>query len=247
MPVPELNCLGKSDKGLKRLQNEDAFAIRPDLGICAVSDGVGGAAAGQLASRIFVETALEVFARAEVQSEEKCLDWVQLAFRLAHERILDCVKRNPHYQGMGCTAELAVFYGKSCILGHVGDSRTYLYREGRLKQLTRDHSLVQDQIDQGVITAADARTHPMRNVILRAVGVNEILAVDILKGKIRPGDVFLLCSDGLTDMVNDKTIEKVLSSPLALPQKGEELIQLAKSAGGYDNVTVILCEIGTPS
>lgn len=246
MPVPRLICFGKSDKGLKRSQNEDAFVVRPELCLCVVSDGIGGAAAGQLASRTFAETALEVFTRAEAQSEEERVDSVQRAFRLAHERILNCVKENPHYQGMGCTAELAVFYNESCILGHVGDSRTYLFRKGQLEQLTRDHSLVQDEIDQGLITAADARKHSMRHVILRAVGVNETLAVDTLKGKILPGDIFLLCSDGLTDMVDDKRIEETLSSPLGLPQKGEELIQLAKSAGGYDNITVILSEIGTP-
>jgi protein phosphatase len=245
--MPRLVSFGKSDNGLKRVRNEDAFVVKPDLGFCSVADGMGGAAAGEIASRIFAETALEVFAKAEGESDQERHDSVERAFTLAHERILECVRENPHFQGMGCTAELAVFYNESVILGHVGDSRTYLFRKGLLKQLTRDHSLVQDQIDRGLISTADARRHPMRNVILRAVGVSENLAVDILKGIILPGDIFLLCSDGLTDMVNDTEIEEVLSFPVSLAQKVEELIECAKSAGGHDNITVILTEIEMPS
>jgi len=244
--VRRLVSFGKSDSGLKRLENEDAFVVKPELGFCLLADGIGGAAAGDLASRTFAETALEVLTKAEAQSEQERRASVQEAFRLAHERIQGCVKENPHYRGMGCTAELVVFYDESCILGHVGDSRTYLLRKGELKQLSRDHSIVQDQIDQGLITAADARKHPLRNVILRAVGVDDSLEVDILSGKTLPGDIFLLCSDGLTDMVNDETIEKVLLSPLSLVQKVDELIELAKSEGGYDNITVILTGIETP-
>jgi protein phosphatase len=241
--VPKLTSFGKTDKGPKRLQNEDAFVVKSELGICLVADGMGGAAAGELASRIFVETALEVFTKNKAQSEQERRDLVQAAFSSAHQRIQDCVKENPHYRGMGCTAELVVFYNKSCLLGHVGDSRTYLFRNGQLKQLTHDHSLVQDQIDRGLITVADARKHPQRNVILRAVGVDDSVGVDILRGTIVPGDIFLLCSDGLTDMVNDEAIEGVLSSPQSVHQKVEELVELAKSKGGYDNITVILSKI----
>ncbi len=245
MPIPRLISFGKSDCGLKRQQNEDAFVVRPDLGFFVVADGMGGAAGGELASRIFAETAIEVFTKVEAQSERECHDSVQETFGLAHERIQNCIKENPHYRGMGCTAEVAALSDEGCILGHVGDSRTYLFRKGLLKQLTRDHSLVQDQIDQGLITEADAREHPQRNVILRAVGVDESLAVDILKGNILPGDIFLLCSDGLTDMVNNEKIEETLSSPLSLQQKVEDLIALAKFEGGFDNITVVLSQIET--
>ncbi len=238
-----LISFGKSDNGLRRRENEDAFFVNPEVGFCVLADGMGGAAAGQIASRIFVESALDVFSKGDTQSEQERHNSVQEAFRVAHERILDCVRDNPQYQGMGCTAELAAFHNGNCIVGHVGDSRTYLFRRGQLRQLTRDHSLVQDQIDQGLISADDARRHPMRNIILRAVGVDTNLAIDILKGKTLSGDVFLLCSDGLTDMVADKTIREVLSSSLRLPEKVEELIGKAKSAGGYDNITVILSEI----
>jgi protein phosphatase len=144
---------------------------------------------------------------------------------------------------MGCTAELIAFDNQNFVLGHVGDSRTYLYRQERLKQLTHDHSLIQNQIDQGLISPVEARRHSLRNVILRAVGAEEILAIDLVRGKSLPGDLFLLCSDGLTDLVDDDSIQKILLTPLKLPQKVEGLIEIAKSSGGFDNITVILCEM----
>jgi serine/threonine protein phosphatase PrpC len=241
--IPQIVSFGKSDRGLKRSNNEDAFVVRPELGLCLVADGMGGAAAGELASGIFAETTLEVFSKAEGQSEQEIVKLVQRAFGRANERILNHVKQNPHHRGMGCTAELVSFSHDSFVLGHMGDSRTYRFRTGQLKQLTQDHSLVQDQVDQGLITPAEARNHPMRNVILRAIGVKESLALDLLRGKTLSGDLFLLCSDGLTDMVDDTVIEEVLSSKIALPQKVARLIELANSAGGHDNITIVLSEI----
>jgi protein phosphatase len=129
------------------------------------------------------------------------------------------------------------------VLGHVGDSRTYLFRNGQLRQLTRDHSFLQDQIDQGLMTPAEVRNHALRHVILRAVGTEETLSVDLIRGKTLAGDLFLLCSDGLSDMVDNPLIQESLFASLRLAEKVERLIQLAKSAGGYDNVTVILCEV----
>ena len=144
---------------------------------------------------------------------------------------------------MGCTAELFSFYGMNYILGHVGDSRTYLLRQGKLRQITRDHSLIQDQIDEGLVSPAEARTHALRNVIVRAVGVEEALPVDLVRGKSQPGDIFLLCSDGLTDMLADDQIQELLSLSLSPLEKVEKLVEAAKSAGGYDNITVALCEV----
>ena len=112
-----------------------------------------------------------------------------------------------------------------------------------MRQITKDHSLIQDQIDQGLVTPVEAKGHSLRNVILRAVGVNETLSVDLIKGKSLPGDIFLLCSDGLTDMTDDTSIQNVLSLSLHLEQKGERLVELAKSGGGHDNITIVLCEI----
>jgi len=148
---------------------------------------------------------------------------------------------------MGCTAELAAFFDESCCLGHVGDSRTYLLRGDELKQLTRDHSVVQNQIDRGFINTEQAKSHPLRNVIVRSVGVDENLAVDLIKGTILPGDIFLLCTDGLTSMLDEILIRQVISAKLSLSQKVNRLIEEANSAGGHDNITVILCEIGIAS
>jgi serine/threonine protein phosphatase PrpC len=233
---------GKSDIGLKRSNNEDAFVLEPDLRFFALADGMGGAASGEVASQIFIETVLKVFSKVDKRSEQETLEFVQNAFRLANESILNRAGE-PHHHGMGCTAELLAFYGQNYVLGHVGDSRTYHFRQGQLRQMTKDHSLIQDQLDQGLITQDEARRHAHRNVILRAVGVDQVLAVDLVKGKCLPGDIFLLCSDGLTDMTDDISIQNVLSLPLHLSQKGEKLIELAKSAGGYDNITIILCAV----
>lgn len=239
----KINSFGKSDIGLKRSNNEDAMILKPELGLWSVADGMGGAAAGELASQIFAQTALEAFQKGKGQSEQETFSLVQKIFRLANEGIRKHVKENQQHQGMGCTAELITFQDPTYILGHVGDSRTYLWRQGKLRQLTRDHSVVQDQIDQGLITPAEARKHYLRNVILRAVGVDELIAVDFIRGKSSTGDLFLLCSDGLTDMVDDSSIQEILSLPLSLAQKGEKLIESANVAGGPDNITVILCEI----
>lgn len=234
---------GNSDIGLVRKTNEDIFVVEQDAGFCLVADGMGGAAAGEVASRIFLESALEVFLGYESASKENAQENVQKTFRLANEKIIDHVTRNPQHQGMGCTAELIKFFDTGFVLGHVGDSRTYRIRDGILKQLTKDHSLVQNHIDQGLLTPEQARDHSLRNIILRAVGTEENLALDLINGNIYPGDIFLLCSDGLTDMISDDLILRNLISALDLSQKTDKLIELANSAGGKDNVTVVLVEI----
>ncbi|MGV8073242.1 MAG: Stp1/IreP family PP2C-type Ser/Thr phosphatase [Syntrophobacteraceae bacterium] len=236
---------GKSDPGLRRPNNEDAFLIEPKLGLNILADGMGGAAAGELASQIFTETARELFTWPHPPTEDERMRLLQQTYEQANARILDHVTQHQEHRGMGCTAELLLLWDSKFVLGHIGDSRTYLYRKGRLKQLTRDHSLVQDQVDQGLITTEEARTHRMRHVILRAVGTGESLAVDFLRGNTFPGDLFLLCSDGLTDMVDDRAIEDVLALPIDLSQRVEKLIDSAKAAGGHDNVTVILSEVIT--
>jgi protein phosphatase len=243
MMTPRLTCFGKSDDGLRRAENEDTFVVMPEVSLFLVADGMGGEAAGELASRFFADAAVEIFSTTQAASEDERLNLVQRAFNLAHDRIREHVSKHPHHWGMGCTAELVSFLGDSWLLGHVGDSRTFLCRDGRLKRLTRDHSLIQDQLDQGLITSAEAKRHPLRNVVLRAVGVNDNLGVDLLNGKIEPGDIFLLCSDGLSDMVDEAAIAEVLTSPVTCAEKGEKLVELARAAGGYDNITVVLCEV----
>jgi len=239
----QVHSFGQSDIGLKRSNNEDAFLCRPDLAIWAVADGMGGAASGEVASKIFVDTALEVFSAAGHPTERDNYFLIQETYRLANKRILTWARNDPRYQGMGCTAELLAVSDQNFVIGHVGDSRTYRFRQGELKQLTRDHSFIQDQVDQGLMTLEEAQRHSLRNVILRAVGIEETLAVDLTRGKGIPGDFFLLCSDGLTSTVDDRSVQEVISLPLSLSQKVERLIHLAKLAGGDDNITVVLCEV----
>jgi len=238
----KINSFGKTDVGLVRRNNEDALILKPELGFWAVADGMGGEEKGEVASQFFIQTALELFSESAGGSEEEVKQFVQKTFGLANERILSWAKEN-QVQKMGCTAELMAFSGPDYVLGHVGDSRTYRLRQGQLRQLTRDHSLVQEQIDQGVLTPAEAQKSPLRNVILRAIGTEDTLAVDLMRGKSIPGDLYLLCSDGLTGMVDERKIQEIISLPLGLSQKVDQLIEGAKAAGGYDNITVILCEV----
>jgi protein phosphatase len=236
--------VGRTDVGLRRANNEDALVVLPERGVAAVADGMGGQASGELASAIFGESVQRLFGDAADRGEDETVRLVAESFRLANERIFLTSDEQPQHRGMGCTAELLAFYGDGYVLGHVGDSRSYMFREGVLSQVTRDHSLIQEQVDQGLITASDAKNHTLKNVILRAIGIEEELALDLLRGECRPGDVFLLCSDGLSDMVDDDRIADALRRPLALPQKVDRLVELAKMGGGRDNITVILCEIG---
>jgi protein phosphatase len=238
-----MDCYGATDVGLKRKNNEDAFAMKPTQGVYVVADGMGGAAAGEVASRIFTETTMEVFSGSGDRSEKETLDLVERTFMVANERILNHVSTNPEHKGMGCTAEVTAFCNGRIVLGHVGDSRTYRFRDSQLKQLSADHSVVQEQIDQGIITPDEALNHPMRNIILRAVGVKKTIVPDFLTGKALEGDLFLLCSDGLTDMIADREIVDVLRSVDSVPEKTEKLIALAKSAGGRDNITVVLIRV----
>lgn len=242
--MTKIEFIGKTDVGLIRPNNEDTFVVNYKANYCLVADGMGGAAAGETASQIFAQTADEIFVDAAPGTEQDVLACVQSTFRHANDRILSHVAEHPEHQGMGCTAELLAFTTSGFVIGHMGDSRTYRFREGVLKQLTKDHSLVQDQIDQGLITEEQARTHSMRNVILRAVGVRPSPALDTLRGPVYQGDIFLLCSDGLTDLVEDSQINEVLKLNGDLGQKSEHLIDLAKKAGGKDNITVVLAEIG---
>jgi protein phosphatase len=233
---------GKTDQGLRRKNNEDSILINEDKGFCLVADGIGGAAAGDIASQIFARTAQEVFS-AKQNTDDTGSEWVQKTFQLANDSILKYAQNDPACEGMGCTAELLAFSPLHFVLGHMGDSRAYRLRKGNLKQLTTDHSLVQEQLDQGLITEAEASHHSFKNVILRAVGIKKNPSLDILKGKIISGDLFLLCSDGLTDMIEDVLIKKHLDSRTGIKEKVENLIHEANANGGKDNISVVLAEI----
>jgi serine/threonine protein phosphatase PrpC len=234
---------GKTDVGLRRENNEDAFIVSPEMNFCLAADGMGGAAAGELASRIFVQTVLETFSKNTIHTDEEILFLIQKAFSFANEKILEHVTKSPEHKGMGCTAELLAFSDDGFVLGHVGDSRTYRLRNGNLEQLTEDHTLVQQQLDEGLITHENVRNHPLRHVILRAIGLAHELPLDLVQGKIASGDLFLLCSDGLSDMVPNDQILDILNFDVDINQKTGKMIEAAKAAGGDDNITVVLAAI----
>jgi protein phosphatase len=232
--------VGQTDIGRRRENNEDAFVVSEELGFCLATDGMGGAAAGEMASRIFVETTVEVFTALQATSQEATVNCVRHAFGLSNHKILTQATSCPENKGMGCTAELLAFHDDGFVLGHVGDSRTYRFRRGRLEQLTEDHTLVQQQFAEGLIDAQGARSHPLRNVILRAVGLQDDLSLDLLQGRLVPEDIILLCSDGLSDMLTDEQISDVLATGTDISTIAATLIERANAAGGDDNITVVM-------
>ena len=239
-----IESCGRTDVGLRRANNEDAFVSSPELGLLALADGMGGAASGEVASGIFADTARERFSAGTASAVEAVRELVRSSFLLANRRIRELAAREPKHGGMGCTGEMVAFTDKGYVVGHVGDSRVYLYRGGRLRQVTKDHSFVQEQVDRGMLTPEKARAHAYRHMLLRAVGIHDTLTVDLITGKAYPGDLFLLCSDGLFDMVGDPVIGERLASDLTLEEKADRLIRDACDAGGHDNVTVVLGKVG---
>ena len=229
---------GLSDTGRKRRQNEDAFVCEPPL--FAIADGMGGAQAGEVASRL----AAAVFEEgaAAVQGE----DGVATVVRAANARIFERAVHDPAVAGMGTTATVAVVdeVAATVTIAHVGDSRAYRYRPGSLEQLTTDHSLVGELVRSGRLTEDEAAVHPHRSVITRALGTDADVEVDTLTLDVAPGDLVLLCSDGLSAMVRDDEIVRLLEATGAAPrQAAEALVSAANAAGGEDNVTVVLFEL----
>ena len=233
----------RTDSGLVRSHNEDVCFVDAKNRCFMVADGMGGAAAGEVASGMMKETVLELFALEKTHSVSRLRDLVCRCFQTANARMLAHIAEEHSHSGMGCTAELLVFGDRDFVLGHVGDSRCYRLRKGNLEQLTRDHTLVQMQLDQGLIDREQAERHSMKNVILRAIGTKEELEVDIINGSILPGDIFLLCSDGLTGMVDDKKIQEIMSYDGPPPLKATLLVDQANHSGGKDNISVVLVEV----
>ncbi len=241
MVVPSVaigRTAGLTDTGRKRRQNEDALVCEPPL--FAIADGMGGAQAGEVASRL-AAAAIEEGAAAIVGEEG-----VATVVRAANTRIFERAVHDPAVAGMGTTATVAVVdeHAGTVTLAHVGDSRAYLYRKGSLEQLTTDHSLVGELVRSGRLTEAEAAVHPHRSVITRALGTDADVEVDTLTVEVTAGDLVLLCSDGLSAMVRDEEIARVLESTGAAPREAAEaLVAAANAAGGEDNVTVVLFEL----
>ena len=227
--------------GLRRPRNEDAHLFRPELGVYAVADGMGGHAAGDIASRIAIEIVDAGFAAQPPAADTPLLSrqLVELAAE-ANREICARGGSEPDKEGMGTTLTVLVTRRDGCVIGHIGDSRVYRLRAGALAQLTTDHTWVQRQVAVGALTPLEARAHPYSNVLARVLGLADVGDADVVAVDAEPGDTFLLCSDGLTTMVDDADLEAILAQPGPLIDVARDLIGAANVRGGYDNVTVIL-------
>lgn len=233
---------GRSDVGRVRPTNEDAFAVLDGEGIFLVADGMGGHAAGEVASRIAVEEIVVALREADPADRRGAL--VEDAIQRANARIVAEADRDPRHRGMGTTVTVLCVDAQSgrYTIGHVGDSRAYRFREDRLELLTRDHTWVQLQVEAGRLSPQEARVHPYSSVLMQALGTHEALQPDLLEGCARAGDLYLLCSDGLTATMDDGDLKRMLrrgadATPGAL---AEALVQEANERGAPDNVTVIV-------
>lgn len=237
-----LTAWGKSDVGKIRPGNEDALLIEPARGLFAVADGMGGHAAGEVASRMAVEFLKQwVPERPPTNPPQTLRRVVEMAGRAIHTAGAE----QPELQGMGTTLTALWIPDDELILAHVGDSRGYRLRGGKLEQLTEDHSWVEEQVRAGQLTREEARSHALKNIITRSLGYEPEVEVDVLIEELREGDLYLLCSDGLSGPVPDPLIEE---TALALPPErlSEALVDLANDQGGPDNVTVVVVHVGAP-
>lgn len=238
-----VESFGITHVGRRRASNEDAFLVEPEFGLYAVADGMGGHAAGEIASRLAIES-LETYFRETGRPDRDPLlaaERLREAVAAANRSIWDAIVGHDERRGMGTTLAAVVAIGEQWVVGHVGDSRVYLLRDGRLARLTSDHSWVNEQVRLGFLTDEAAQRHPMRNIVTRALGSREEVAVDIALEPLRPGDVLLLCSDGLNTMVPDETIREILAERLGDPGSAcSALVDEANRRGGEDNVTVVV-------
>ena len=222
----------RTDTGRQRTANEDSYYADADL--FAVADGMGGAQAGEVASKLAVDS----FEPA-VRSGQSAESYLRSIAESANERIHSLAEEDSSRSGMGTTLTAAIVEGDEVSIAHVGDSRAYVYRDGELRLLTSDHSLVEELRRQGRLTDEQAEDHPQRSIITRALGPEAEVEVDTLSFSARPGDVFLLCSDGLTTMVKEEAIAEALGSSPDLDEAVSRLVDAANQAGGRDNITVV--------
>ena len=230
-----------TDRGRKRPSNEDAFGYSDEDGVYVVCDGMGGAAAGEIASSLAVDEVLRLTDGAGHDAGSFAVPAaLEQAIAAANEAIYTRSQRNQRLSGMGTTmVALAVRDAHAWVL-NVGDSRCYRLRQGRLEQITADHSLVEEQVRMGRMTSAEASRSPLKNVITRALGTQSRVTPDVFALEIEPGDLFLLCTDGLTRELTDNAIEAMLCNNGSLTEHCANLVEAAKRAGGHDNVTCLL-------
>jgi PPM family protein phosphatase len=229
-----------TDRGRKRPSNEDAFGFSVEHGVYVVCDGMGGAAAGEIASSLAVDEVLRLLKGRNQESEPQLPAAAESAVTAANEAIFSRAQRNHRLNGMGTTLVVMATQEQHVWVLNIGDSRCYLMRRGKLEQLTLDHSLVEEQVRLGRMTPREALQSPLKNVITRALGTQSQVTPDIFEFEAEPGDIFLLCSDGLTRELPDNTIQTLLDCNLPLESMASRLVEAAKKAGGHDNITCML-------
>ena len=239
-----------TDPGLARENNEDSvtFDALARLGILA--DGMGGYNAGEIASGMattFIKSEMgrwlsQAGRHANAKEVRRAME---ICVENANRSIFNAANSNPQYTGMGTTLVIGVFQDARAMLGHIGDSRCYRLRNGEFMQVTKDHSLLQEQIDAGLITPEQAATSMNKNLVTRALGVEDTVLLEVNEHRVDPGDIYLMCSDGLSDMVDDEGIAEIMRGPVTLQQMAEQLIAAANAKGGRDNISVLLAQANT--
>ncbi|WP_353235653.1 Stp1/IreP family PP2C-type Ser/Thr phosphatase [Diaphorobacter ruginosibacter] len=245
--APPYEFAALTDVGRVRPNNEDAVGVNEDIGVAILADGMGGYNAGEVASAMAVDYVSAHMLRI---LKELGPDYSPVELRIAldmcingaNRNILEAALASPQQLGMGTTLVVGVFQHDRLILGHVGDSRCYRLRDGALQQLTRDHSWLQEQLDAGLITAKQALNSEYGNLVTRALGVGASVQIEINEFPVEPQDLYILCSDGLTDMIDDADLAALAKAPAPLAEKAQRMIQLANAMGGRDNISVVLVQ-----
>jgi PPM family protein phosphatase len=240
----------RTDPGLTRENNEDSLAVDEPTRLGILADGMGGYNAGEIASgmattfikselgRWLSQAGLHANAREVRRAMEICVD-------NANRSIFNAANSNPQYSGMGTTLVVGVFQDARVLLGHIGDSRCYRLRGTDFTQVTKDHSLLQEQMDAGLITPEQAAVSTNKNLVTRALGVEDAVLLEVNEHRVEPGDIYLMCSDGLSDMVDDPAIAAILQGEATLEQKAVQLVDAANANGGRDNISVLLAQADT--
>ena len=241
----DMIAAGRSDVGMIRSGNEDSWHldVTKERGLFIVADGMGGHAAGEVASEMAVQIVKRELQELRELHGEAVREKVAESIRMANRAIYDRTIAESDKQGMGTTVSLIMLAGARYLIGQVGDSRVYMLRDGALRQLTKDHSYVQEQVDAGLLTPEQARYHPYSNVITRCVGAGEEVEPDTFTGEVRKGDVYLVASDGLTGMVDDRRLQQLLLSRASAGRVVDALIAEANYRGGLDNITAIVVQV----
>jgi len=252
----KISAHGVSDVGMRRDHNEDSFLVDLDLGLFVVADGMGGHAGGEHASRLAVETIQRevraarestggAFERPDGIEDSPLPDVMRQAVEAACAAIFDAAQTDTELAGMGTTVTAALMDGNHAFVAHVGDSRCYLLRDGKIYQVSEDHSLVNEQIKAGAISPEEARTSRFKNIITRSVGFERTVAVDLMGIELQVDDRFVVCCDGLSNLVEDPEILAIADGP-SLVEAAERLVALANERGGDDNITVIVARVDAP-